>query len=181
MVKHIILFVIVGTLVACSTSPYTGEIATVDSLRHEIELAELRLDSVNNEQLSELAGNAQSQLAYIQKHFTDTMDKNLALMLGDYKRAYRDMEKLIRKVDRTEEELEESEEQLENLKADLENNLLNPSEVDSFLRVEHKIASKLVISTKKWPSANDAYIANYNRFYPKVDSLIDAMKRNGMR
>ena len=179
--RYLLLTIVSLSLLSCSNSQFEAEIKRIDSLQLRLAVAEKQIDSVNQDMLLDLAGNASNQLKFIQKNYRDTMSKDLAFALGEYKSAYRNMQKLIKRANHTKEELEKSEKQLINLKADIVNNLLSKTQVEEFLKNETEIAGEVIASASAYPKASDRYVANYNGIYPLVDSVIHEMNINGIR
>lgn len=109
------------------------------------------------------------------------MSKDLASLLGFYKQTYRNMQKLANKAQQTQKELEKSEEQLENLKADLANQLIPKDSVNYYINREERVTREIKTASTQWIKAQGRYISYYDNTYPRVDSLLDIMKQNGMR
>ena len=180
--KLVGLVVLIGVgLTACNTNPYSSEIKHVDSLKVELNEAKMKLDSVDLKKLGELSSTATQQLSFIQKNYQDTMSKDLASLLGFYKQTYRNMQKLANKTQQTQEELVKSEEQLENLSADLANELIPKDSVNFYIQREERVTKEIKTASTQWIDAQERYISYYDSTYPRVDSLLDVMKQNGMR
>lgn len=180
-IKTFFLAFAVVAFAACSNNPFSKEIEQVEALETDLSVAQAKIDSIDFDNLTELSTKASEQLSYIQKNYRDTLSKDLASMLGFYKSTYRNMQKLMNRVRKTDEELQNSKTQLNNLKADLSNQLIPADSVSFYIKEEAEVAQEIKNATNEWPAAQARYISNYDDLYPRIDSILQEMNKNGIR
>lgn len=170
------------TLIPSCSTKHPEKVAQIDAMIVDLEQAQKCVDSINIELVSQLYKASDKQIQFLQKNYkNDTISRQTALMLGDFRTSYKSLKKLKKMHGRLTKEIEFTESQLMNLKTDIESNLLTDEKIQEHFESEGKAMDFIRSNSTKLTYWQKRAISLNNATKPKIDSLVLDMNRNGIR
>ncbi|MCZ4408593.1 hypothetical protein O3Q51_07225 [Cryomorphaceae bacterium 1068] len=173
-------FVIAVVITSCQQTNFQKEIVTIDSLLVKLDTIDLMHRRIDTTDFSKLGQKFSENLSYVQKVYTsreDTMPKDVALLMSDYRALKKPSKGLRDKYQRTNEELKFSKSQLADLKHDLQNNLLDSTLVQDMLLDESEAVSAIESSVQELKVSSEFTKTKRAELEPRIDSLIQVLKQ----
>ena len=168
---------LVTAIVSCSEANYSEKIVSLDSLQTLIGKAKEDLKNMDINKADEYYKEMTKNLEYIQLNYHDTMDKELALFLSDYRSTAKPLQTLIEKNKELTKDISYSGEQIKNLAHDMKNQSIEPDKAEKYYMEESTIASQLMESVKLVTRTTDTLIFKVDRMRSRVTSMVDSLKK----
>lgn len=161
---------------------FPEKVNQIDNMLSDLETAQKRVDSIDIKRVNDLYKTVNEQIHFLQKNYkNDTISRETAIMLGDYRMGYKSLQKLRKMHKKLNHEIEFTSTQLKDLKADIKNDKHTEKKVDEFIEMENKaivFINENSAKVVKWQ--NDA-INITKGMKPTIDSIILDMNKNGIR
>ncbi len=169
------------SLGGCSNNPHSDRIETCDSLQTVME--ELNVIFANIDYDVHFGNRAEimKDIERIERHFattTDTMPRNLALTLSDYRLVWKGYKRMEGEYGHVEKELEYTTNQLDHLRKDLEHKALTETMAERFLQEEKSAVALLDVSTRSLQSKMDNTAQKYQNQKPVITQLADSLENS---
>jgi hypothetical protein len=167
-------------LLACEQTHYPDEIRRLDSLRVELDSAELLHRRIDTTGFAEAGRKFTENLGFIQQTYTDgndTIPRDVALLMADYRDLKKPSQGFLTSYERAREELRFSKDQIRDLKHDLENNLLDSGLVEEMVNEELQAVSELTAAIEQLKVSSEYTREKRKALEPRIDSLITALKK----
>ena len=185
MKKNIALIAILfagWTIVPSCTSNHPEEIQRIETMMQELNTAQHHIDSIDVEVLTSRYKASEAQILFLNKNYkSDTISRETALMLGNYRSNYKSLKKLKKLYDKLSYEITFTEKQLENLKTDLKNDKLTDEMIVEYFESEEKAMDFINKKSSSLYTRQSSAIRTNKGIKPKIDSIISEMNRNGIR
>jgi hypothetical protein len=155
------------TVISCGNS-YKQEIKTIDSLANEINLCLKKYETLDLDNLHQVALKARNNTSRLKEIVPDTIDQELGRIMTIYKDYRKADIDFYRRFLQIKEEMLYCQLQLKNLSADLNNNIINKDSVRYYYELE-KDASVQVI--KMFESMSQT-LPQYYQTFDSVNALL---------
>ncbi len=143
-------------------------LTTTDSLTTIVNAIDLRV----YQRMDSVFGG---QRSWIEAQFADTLDRERAMILGNYHRAMsKSLGRVIRHHGEMEKELAYSREQLNDLRHDVDRGLLPDNPKETYFGQERLVLRQLSSSIDVLRSSANTAQREWDRYHMKVDSLMTA-------
>jgi hypothetical protein len=176
-----LIFGIAVITTSCRQTNFQKEIGTIDSLLVKLDTIDLLHRRIDTTDFSKLSQRFTENLAYVQEIYTsreDTMPKDVALLMSDYRALKKPSKGLKDKYQKANEELKFSKSQLADLKHDLQNNLLDSILVQDMLQDERKAVEAIENSVQELKLSSEFTKTKRAELEPRIDSLIQVLKQD---
>jgi DNA repair exonuclease SbcCD ATPase subunit len=180
MKKNAIIFftaILASTLIlSCASSVNELYIEKVNLLEKKIDSLSLALAQIDTAKVASYYSSSVNSLKFIQETHPDTMSKEIAFFLSDFKANKKSLERLVETCREQSDELVFSKSQLEKLKTDIKNSLLYEEQFTQYLETEKAAIEK---STQTIANLNQWYqtsVKKYEEWNPKVQQLVEKLK-----
>lgn len=167
-------------ITSCQQTNFQKEIVTIDSLLVKLDTIDLMHRRIDTTDFSKLGQRFSENLSYIQEVYTsreDTMPKDVALLMSDYRVLKKPSKGLSGNYQRTNEELKFSKSQLADLKHDLQNNLLDSILVQDMLQDEREAVEAIENSVQELKLSSEFTKTKRAELEPRIDSLIQVLNQ----
>lgn len=175
LLKIIAYLIIANTLLiySCSSNQFTDKIKALDSLSLEVERL---LDSIKLEDTTyyiNAAKNIDKNLKLIQKELKDTVTKDEAQILSDYKMIRKSLLNYPDKINAIYNELVYSKKQLNALSKDLSRGYIEASKAEEYFSME--VSSTQTVLEEGWSTLNNSpvYLKMFEEVHPKVLNFME--------
>ena len=181
IMKNGITFVLLMLLVftSCKQTSYKAEITTIDSLLVELDTLDLIHRRIDTTDFATFRKTFTDNISYVQQAYTegkDTMPKNVAMLMSEYRVLKKPAKGLHKKYTKTAEELKFAKRQLADLRHDLQNNLLDSVFVEEMLIEERQAVKSVSSSLEELKISSDFIEKKREELEPRIDSLIQVIK-----
>jgi uncharacterized coiled-coil DUF342 family protein len=179
--KIVFLVVLILSVGACASFEFSNELKHIDVLKQELDSLENVYNSINGELARDRAQLINNNLSYVQRHWRDSMDVEIAAIMSQYRMMRKPLNIFHAEFSRAGEEIKLSHEQLTNLHSDLTNGLMDKEKATKSLEDETEAMAVLHASVLKMYTFQTEVEGKFVGIHSKVDSILVEMKRNGMR
>lgn len=179
--RKTVCFIFVLGLVLVSCSDYSAERKEVSDLLQQVEADQKRLERLHPDSLPMNKADITSRLAKITGDYNDRgvfIDKELGLMLADFKVYTKVFKGLTQKRMKLEQELALSELQLQDLDKDLKERALPADKIKKYLDDEQLAVRTTSASLDELDTLMARGSRGYLRMVPKIDSVITTLGRS---
>jgi hypothetical protein len=158
---------------ACTPSANPAHIASVDSLLLVTDSLTKGLHAMDLASLRALDSAYQPKKATVETLMRDTLNKEEAMILGNYHRNMTNrLSRALNDAGTVQEELTHTREQLENLKNDVTKGLLDASVENAYIGQERLAVAEVRRRASVLYSASKGVMLHHQRYSPLVDSLL---------
>ncbi len=155
---------------------YSKQLATLDSLSKAFDAAEKEFTSIDSAKVREQLDSINKNLDFIQQNYKDTMPKDMAYMLSDYRDVKFPLEEYTRQKNAFYKELSFSRDQFRNLEHDLKNNLVEKEKAEEYFMQEKKAGEQLCRSLNALTSSVKEKSAKFEPMTAKAVEVINKLK-----
>ena len=167
--------------VGCNQNPHKTRMNTTDSLQTVVNELNAVFDSVDYDRHFANRKNMMEDISRIEGHFkaqNDTMPRDLAMSLSDYRLVWKGYKRMEGEYQGVEKELQYTDQQLKTLKTDLENNAVNEPQAERFLQEEKEAVSRLEINTRAFSKKMKRTEQKYQDQKPVMSQLADSLENS---
>jgi len=162
---------------ACSNSDkYATEIRLLDSVLVKLDSAELKFNSVDISRIKQYALKLDSNLNYFNTQNKDTLTKETAILISEYRSAGKPFKVIISQYKSLETELPESKKQIENLLHDLKKNKADDAKALFYVQNEVIAARRIIHTIDNMENLVTLYSEKFELYGPEVNELVNALK-----
>ncbi len=159
-------------MIGCQSAPEEKNYSVVlDSLMAEVERAEDTLDLIFSFKITEMMDTIDYDLDYLEITYTDTMDKETALLVGTYFDQVKSLNKLMKAYMDQRKELDKSTEQLESLESDFDNKLIPAELLQDYFESETKAVGRLNETSTNVLGWYRQSITKFEYLKPQIDEV----------
>lgn len=166
---------------SCKENIYHTEVATLDSLAVVLENAEKSMMSIDSVETDKAYTEIISNLKLIQSELKDTITRDDALLLSDYREIRKTLGRFNEGKNKLKSEVPFTKEQLSNLSKDLKKGLVPEDKVKEYYMVEFTEAVKLQQEMESTVTSVINSLNKYNKLKPEVDHFIARMEENNLK
>lgn len=178
--KAILSLGIVGLLSSCLTETDKANIEKVDLLIADTQEQVVSLEATDYESIVVHHDTLFSNLRLLSMHLEDTVDRNLLIILSEY----RSLRKVYAKYKSNYQELMSATQteitQLESLKKDIENDVVNEDKFDKYYQLEQNNVNSIIENVGQMTTKINRAEELYKTYSISVDSL-SAVVREKMK
>ena len=178
--NSILAFTLILLISSCKNEETTKMLGTIDQLIVTVDSSNVVFKTIDTAAIATAKANAESQLEYIKKFYTDTNYQN-ARYIDVYNSNFKLMRKLLKGYDRLGSEIDFSKSQLTHLSNDINNGFAADSSYIKYLEGEKKAVSKIRITTKTLVEWEEKSINRYSGMVQPIDSIITELQNQGFR
>ena len=170
------IIIIIASLIIVGCNPNKDKIGKVRSLHNVLDNTVELLDEVDTNTAYTANSQLQEELLFVQKTYQDTMDKETAMLLGDFYSMRKVLSYHQNNYEKYIEEIAYSRSQLDDLIADLENNKVPEDKFNQYYQSE--LDAILDLNTRIQHATNNAVSAldKYEKQHAKLQEIIDQLK-----
>lgn len=173
-----IIGIIVGfTLSACNGKVNEKHIAKVDSLSVVLDEISKGFAGIDTATVYEYNRIATDNLSFIQKNYKDTMGRELAIFLSDYRTANKVFGHITTNYTEKLDEIAYSQNQLADLMLDLKNDLVPQEQIETIFKSESKAINTLQVSLSSLISRCSSQLEKFREMNPKVEEIVNGIKQ----
>lgn len=161
-------------LISCQPNEVKERSKQVDSLQVVMNKSAETLMALNPEFTAEANGIIEEKLDFIQNNYSDTMNRETAILIGDYTRMRRNLNKLNTTYKSQLTQVDYTKKQLENLKTDVKNQKIGQEEFEVYLNTEKEQIEKIsetISNLSTWQE-------NTEKRFGQLDSAINVLISN---
>lgn len=162
---------------SCKRTKYAKEIAHLDSLQTLLTETDSVLKSIDTVKINACYMEIKNNLNFIQENYKDTMAREMALFLSDYRTMQEAMEEINREQKHYVEELEYSEKQIENLIHDLQKNAIEEEKVREYSADEINVANEIISSVNYISGLAKQELIDFDQKNKRVLEMINELKQ----
>lgn len=169
------------TLAGCKSNPHNSRIDTADSLQTVVQELQIVFDSVDYDHHFKNRSEMMADIERVERYFktqNDTMPRDLAFALSDYRLAWKGYKRMEGEYNRIQEALVYSADQMRTLKTDLENNAVNEKMADRFLSEEVQAIGELDINTRAFAEKMRRTEMKYKAKKPVIVQMADSLENS---
>lgn len=168
-------------LASCSSTPYTKEIAVLDSVRVQLDSAEAEVSKLDTARIGPMVRQIEYDLRYVEVFYRGmpreaTIDKQAATILSDYRSVRKPLRTSYAEVPKLKADIDYAQEQIENLTHDLEKDLVAKKDVEQFVKNEKGEAEKAIQNAKYVTILLKDVFPRYDQVSPVVRAYVDSLK-----
>lgn len=164
-------------LYSCKRTKYAKEIASLDSLQTILSKADSTLNSIDTAKTNAYYLDAKNNLNYIQNNYKDTMERELAIFLSDYRSILESLESFNSERNQLLKELNYSQKQIENLIHDLKNNAVEKTKITEYYNTEIEAANELLPSVNAMVDMAKKQLTDYEQKNKRVLEIVNGLKQ----
>jgi chromosome segregation ATPase len=174
----LIVVAMTGTF-ACQQTHYAREIHAIDSLLVLVDTVRIDYRRIDTTGYAEGSNGFASRIGFVQSAYKkDTMEREVAMLMANYRDLKKPFSRFKNEYERIGKEIEFSRNQLLDLKHDLEHNLLDSNLVRKMLSSETEAVDQLVFQVNELKLSQKTTRQKRQDLEPKVDSLIQYLKKD---
>lgn len=155
---------------------YAAEIKMLDTLQQKVNNASIDFKKIDTLMVAAKCDSIVSQLTFIQNNYKDTMTKETAIFLEEYRSIKKSLDAFMKEVKGTLEEIEYSEKQRNSLVRDLQNNLQEEEKAKKYFNDEKFAMEQLIQKMNDMSKFANENIEKYEELYPKVKKEMNKLQ-----
>ena len=156
---------------SCSTGD-AAKVAAIDSLISLTDSLSTVVNAIELPVYQHMDSVFRSQKNWIEGQFSDTLDRERAIILGNYHRAMnKSLGRVLRNRNEMHQELDYSRKQLGNLRHDVDRGLLHDNPKETYFGQERLVLQQLTASVDVLRSSAATAQREWDRYHLKVDSI----------
>lgn len=180
-IRNLFLIISVfGLLYSCKSEKTETMLSQIDKMMVTVDSSNEIFQTIDTVIVSAAKTNAEQQLEYLEKFYTDTNYQN-ARYVDVYNSNFKLMRKLLKGYDRVQSEIDFSKNQLTHLSNDIKNGFAADTSYESYLIGEMKAVQKIKASTKTLKNWETKTVNRYNGMVNPIDSIINTLQARGLR
>jgi hypothetical protein len=174
MLRFSILSALVFSLFSCKSKvDFSAEVKLADSLRTEIRSAAAEFYKIDSARVEKAAGTVDGYLRYITENLKDTISKEEAVLLSDFKGVKKSFGKYEKSKKHINKYYGYNVKQLENLSHDLKENIIEVRDsAQKYLAAEQSANAELVSLMKLHTQIIPSELTRFDSLKGKVEELI---------
>jgi hypothetical protein len=170
-------------LSGCGKADYSREVATIDSLKTELDSSYVRFAQVNCDSLQAINDSINAHLEYVQKNYEGSMRRSMAKHMADYRMVRKIVPDASKRAAQVESGIATARMQLDNLRQalagdfthDAKGNKLTPEYVIQLVQEEKTATDALIKEMNLITERSVPMIKHYNDYYPQVRFWLDSI------
>jgi len=170
-------------LSGCGKADFSKQIATVDSLKTELDSSYARFARVNCDSLQAINDSINAHLEYVQTNYEGSMRRSMAKHMADYRMVRKIVPDAAKRAQQVNTGIETARAQLDNLKQaltgdfthDAKGNKLTPEYVNQLMLEEKTATDALIQEMNLITERSVPMIKHYNDYYPQVRFWLDSI------
>ena len=186
MWKGTIFTILIGGYVllpGCGKSDFSRQVATIDSLKTELDSSYARFAQVNCDSLQAITDSINAHLEYVQKNYEGSMRRSMAKHMADYRMVRKLVPDVSKRAALVESGIATARTQLANLRLalaedfthDAKGNKLTKEYVMQLVQEEKTATDALIKEMNLITERSVPMIKHYNDYYPQVRFWVDSI------
>jgi len=187
------LLVIAST--SCTNSPYAHELSQADSLSKELDVVKQASAKIDSSGITACNDTITKHITYLQRNFTDTLNRESAIIISDYARLRKSIKQLKDKHRELMYELKNTNEQLTSLSKDIRNEKIQKEDLERFnkkfpdagadatrmlfqqyIDAETQVVQKMHLDTEMLIKGYSKVQEKFNDWKPAVETIVSETK-----
>lgn len=173
-------FLLTAILHSCKGTKYAKEVAGLDSLQMVLAKADSALKSIDTVKTNTYYIELKNNLSYIQNNYKDTMERELAIFLSDYRSVKKPLEIFNSERNQLIKDLEYSQEQIKNLIHDLKNNSIEENKVMEYYTMETEAANNIITSVNVMVDMVNEQVLQFEQRNSRVQEVVNELKQKAI-
>jgi predicted transcriptional regulator len=180
--KKFLLILSVGfSLYSCTSEVVIQRLNDISKLQSQLDSATLEFKKIDTAEVRENMEKAKSQLDYLERHYIDSQNFDLAKYCGVYEANFKLMRRTIGNYEKLDGQIAYTSSQLSHLYADIENGMVADSVYERYYSGEQKATQEIIANVAKLQEWETKSTKRFWGMVQPMDSIITDLQNRGYR
>lgn len=152
-----------------------SKVTKIDSLITNLDHVQSKIETLKIDSISQICSQLKKEMDIVVNLYPPQKDLPEFMLINNYYKANRGLEKLSKKEGKLIKEIETSKSQFETLKKDIKNGAWTKDSIDYFYQSEVKIFNQIMYQSGEFLTFSYIDIASMDTLYPQLNHFIDSM------
>lgn len=175
--KKLIVLLFFAGLSSCTTSPFEGEISTIDSLSLVVDSLNQKMESIDLVKTKEISKKSSVLQQYLSANYPDSLDRNFWVnKMTPLYGVQRSLSKFLASESEIREEIKYTIEQLKTFRNSLKDEKLSKEEARKYLEQEKNAVSQIFFFMEKYHFKVTIALSDWERINQEMFRISDSIK-----